>query len=54
MFGRLNPCCSGQWSRTNGTEGDLDNLMRVLILIVVDDGLVQAWDAEKKQIVDLS
>ena len=41
MFGRLNPCCSGQWSRTNGTEGDLDNLMRVLILIVVDDGLVR-------------
>ena len=25
-----------------------------LSLIVVEDGLVQAWDAEKKQIVDLS
>ena len=40
----LSHCCSGQWSSTNGTEGDLDNLMRVLILIVVDDGLVPNVD----------
>ena len=36
----LNPYCSGQWSRTS-YENDSDcKLIRVLILIVVDNGLV--------------
>ena len=38
---RLNPYCSGQWSRT-AIVGSFLSLMGVLILIVVDNGLVQA------------
>ena len=37
---RLNPCCSGQWSRTE-IEDYNENLFDVLILVVVDNGLVQ-------------
>ena len=36
---RLNPCCSGLWSRTLAMVGDKLGL-DVLILVVVDDGLV--------------
>ena len=35
----LNPCCSGRWSRTDGSYDALD-CSQVLILVVVDDGLV--------------
>ena len=35
----LNPCCSGRWSRTfSATLKSLS--LRVLILVVVEDGLV--------------
>ena len=37
---RLNPCCSGRWSRTDKDNSDLDKGIIVLILVVVDDGLV--------------
>ena len=39
-FKRLNPYCSGQWSRTNSVNL-ISELPSVLILIVVDNGLVQ-------------
>ena len=37
---RLNPCCSGRWSRTRIilNHKEIDGI--VLILVVVDDGLV--------------
>ena len=38
-WGGLNPCCSGQWSRTDDCDIINDNLI-VLILVVVDNGLV--------------
>ena len=37
----LNPCCSGQWSRTRVMKTIKVNLRVVLILVVVDNGLVQ-------------
>ena len=40
QFKSLNPCCSGQWSRTQVNCPSIDDT-RVLILIVVDNGLVQ-------------
>ena len=47
----LNPCCSGQWSNI-GRGGTQAQGSRVLILIVVDDGLVlngdiSKWDVSK-------
>ena len=36
----LNPYCSGRWSRTGSLETDANTPRRVLILIVVDNGLV--------------
>ena len=36
----LNPYCSGQWSHTVWDEFDI-KFLKVLILIVVDNGLVQ-------------
>ena len=36
----LNPCCSGQWSRTALEEFDAKEIESVLILVVVDNGLV--------------
>ena len=36
----LNPCCSGQWSRTCSSIKREDSRLRVLILVVVDNGLV--------------
>ena len=36
---RLNPYCSGQWSSTLYLTGR-KNLISVLILVVVEDGLV--------------
>ena len=36
----LNPCCSGQWSRTFAHGKRKMLVMSVLILIVVDNGLV--------------
>ena len=38
----LNPYCSGRWSRTSKRHGCWET-QQVLILIVVEDGLVQAW-----------
>ena len=38
----LNPCCSGQWSRTSETFLCYVKRNRVLILVVVDNGLVLA------------
>ena len=37
---RLNPCCSGRWSRTILANNLSSAKCRVLILVVVDDGLV--------------
>ena len=37
---RLNPCCSGRWSRTMVRLIILQCLPHVLILVVVEDGLV--------------
>ena len=37
----LNPCCSGRWSRTEFVEGVTNELVMVLILVVVEDGLVR-------------
>ena len=36
----LNPCCSGQWSRTVECAG-FHHSSKVLILVVVDNGLVR-------------
>ena len=40
----LNPCCSGQWSRTLTTAYQAVKLPSVLILVVMEDGLVLAAD----------
>ena len=37
---RLNPCCSGRWSRTQNVRTFANADGRVLILVVVEDGLV--------------
>ena len=37
----LNPYCSGQWSSTVDTREISQEAIRVLILVVVEDGLVQ-------------
>ena len=37
----LNPCCSGQWSRTAVKAVHALGVYQVLILVVVDNGLVQ-------------
>ena len=37
----LNPCCSGRWSRTFGRLQVGRHVQRVLILVVVDNGLVR-------------
>ena len=37
----LNPCCSGQWSRTRLGEFGKQMVFEVLILVVVDNGLVR-------------
>ena len=42
----LNPCCNGQWSRTNHCN-TCGIPRQVLILVVVDDGLVQAFQSVK-------
>ena len=36
----LNPCCSGQWSRTQLRIAYAADNSKVLILVVVDNGLV--------------
>ena len=36
---RLNPCCSGRWSRTKAIDS-VPVRYTVLILVVVEDGLV--------------
>ena len=38
-YGSLNPCCSGRWSRT-AEKDSYQPGERVLILVVVEDGLV--------------
>ena len=40
----LNPCCSGQWSRTRLISLILTMGLLVLILVVVDNGLVHPDD----------
>ena len=35
----LNPCCCGRWSQRNHLDSLLDVSGRVLILVVVEDGL---------------
>ena len=37
------PYCSGRWSRTHYTSNVQGANRRVLILVVVEDGLVQEW-----------
>ena len=37
----LNPCCSGQWSRTARCIHSMFIELSVLILVVVDNGLVR-------------
>ena len=39
----LNPYCSGRWSRTQAALNGKATGLKVLILIVVDDGLVLAF-----------
>ena len=43
----LNPCCSGQWSNI-GRGGTQAQGSRVLILIVVEDGLVHRFRVSRK------
>ena len=43
---RLNPYCSGRWSRTIIKDVDTTKSYQVLILIVVEDGLVRANGGE--------
>ena len=47
----LNPCCSGQWSRTM-TLRMVKYGLKVLILVVVDNGLVQVFDDNTIEIVE--
>ena len=35
----LNPCCNGRWSRTD-FKATTESLKKVLILVVMEDGLV--------------
>ena len=35
----FNPCCSGQWSSTYKKQNKIINNLKVLILVVVDNGL---------------
>ena len=41
---RLNPCCNGRGSRTSLTLMLTETLSRVLILVVMEEGLVLQWD----------
>ena len=43
----LNPCCSGQWSRTVDGDHFATDSELVLILVVVDNGLVQILKIKK-------
>ena len=46
----LNPCCSGRWSRTIKYFDYINRLTKVLILVVVEDGLVPVlWHFAKYQ-----
>ena len=38
----LNPCCSGRWSLTWDAEKKMIVNLKVLILVVVDNGLVHS------------
>ena len=40
-FVGLNPCCSGQWSRTKTPKEVTIVVSNVLILVVVENGLVR-------------
>ena len=35
----LNPCFGGRWSRSPGNWGPFNKILRVLILVLVEDGL---------------
>ena len=50
---RLNPYCSGRWSRTDIRHTAM-SARQVLILIVVEDGLVQAQDEALKELSEKS
>lgn len=39
---RLNPYCSGRWSRTLAKSEEIQVTQEALILVVVDNGLVQS------------
>ncbi len=41
----LNPCCNGRWSQTEASE-HYASLHKVLILVVMEDGLRQLIDEE--------
>ena len=43
----LNPCCSGRWSRTANEVFVRLNANKVLILVVVEDGLVRIKAIQK-------
>ena len=48
----LNPCCSGRWSRTLSKEQFDKMATRVLILVVVEDGLVLQAAGTEYQLAD--
>ena len=51
---RLNPCCSGQWSRTIKWANDKRKAEYVLILVVVDNGLVLILTVTQVLLITLS
>ena len=53
LYKSLNPYCSGQWPRTDSIHTSEFAITKVLILIVVDNGLVPkgrrvAWNTTRK------
>ena len=48
----LNPCCSGQWSRTINFNNFKSTTANVLILVVVDNGLVQFFDFGTRNLLE--
>ena len=47
LLAGLNPCCSGQWSRTHVRVEGWVSVLRVLILVVMEDGLVPGHGLRK-------
>ena len=50
----LNPYCSGQWTRTHARQKRNASARKVLILIVVDNGLVQIMKSFETVSAELS